>query len=173
MEIYIDMRLSLWGKEWSSMKCPYCAYSESKVIDSRPTEDDEKIRRRRECLSCGKRFTTYEIVETTPLMVVKKDKSRQIFDREKLMRGLIRACDKRPVTSEMLDGVVDRIEQNYVNRMVREVSSEELGELVLLELKKLDKVAYIRFASVYRDFSDVETFISELQKLQSEEKNNE
>lgn len=155
------------------MKCPYCAYSESKVIDSRPTEDDEKIRRRRECLSCGKRFTTYEIVETTPLMVVKKDKSRQIFDREKLMRGLIRACDKRPVTSEMLDGIVDRIEQNYVNRMVREVSSEELGELVLLELKKLDKVAYIRFASVYRDFSDVETFISELQKLQSEEKNNE
>ena len=155
------------------MKCPYCAYSESKVIDSRPTEDDEKIRRRRECLSCGKQFTTYEIVETTPLMVVKKDKSRQIFDREKLMRGLIRACDKRPVTSEMLDGIVDRIEQNYVNRMVREVSSEELGELVLLELKKLDKVAYIRFASVYRDFSDVETFISELQKLQSEEKNNE
>ena len=155
------------------MKCPYCAYSESKVIDSRPTVDDEKIRRRRECLSCGKRFTTYEIVETTPLMVVKKDKSRQIFDREKLMRGLIRACDKRPVTSEMLDGIVDRIEQNYVNRMVREVSSEELGELVLLELKKLDKVAYIRFASVYRDFSDVETFISELQKLQSEEKNNE
>ena len=151
------------------MKCPYCAYSESKVIDSRPTEDDEKIRRRRECLSCGKRFTTYEIVETTPLMVVKKDKSRQIFDREKLMRGLIRACDKRPVTSEMLDGIVDRIEQSYVNRMVREVSSEELGELVLLELKKLDKVAYIRFASVYRDFSDVETFISELQKLQNEE----
>ncbi len=151
------------------MKCPYCAFSESKVIDSRPTEDDEKIRRRRECLSCGKRFTTYEIVETTPLMVVKKDKSRQIFDREKLMRGLIRACDKRPVTSEMLDGIVDRIEQNYINRMVREVSSEELGELVLLELKKLDKVAYIRFASVYRDFSDVETFLSELKKLQSEE----
>lgn len=150
------------------MKCPYCAYSESKVIDSRPTEDDEKIRRRRECLSCGKRFTTYEIVETTPLMVVKKDKSRQMFDREKLLRGLIRACDKRPVTSEMLDGIVDRIEQNYVNRMVREVPSEELGELVLLELKKLDKVAYIRFASVYRDFSDVETFISELQKLQNE-----
>jgi transcriptional repressor NrdR len=151
------------------MKCPYCAYNESKVIDSRPTEDDEKIRRRRECLSCGKRFTTYEIVETTPLMVIKKDRSRQMFDREKLLRGLIRACDKRPVTAEMLDGVVDRIEQGFVNRMVREVSSEELGEQALLELKKLDKVAYIRFASVYRDFSDVATFLDELQKLQSEE----
>lgn len=151
------------------MKCPYCGFNESKVIDSRPTEDDEKIRRRRECLSCGKRFTTYEIVETTPLMVIKKDYSRQIFDREKLMLGIIRACDKRPVTSEMIIGVVDRIEQNYVNRMLREVSSEELGEAVLLELKKLDKVAYIRFASVYRDFSDVTTFINELQKLQKEE----
>ena len=151
------------------MKCPYCGFNESKVIDSRPTEDDEKIRRRRECLSCGKRFTTYEIVETTPLMVIKKDHSRQIFDREKLMLGIIRACDKRPVTSEMIIGVVDRIEQNSVNRMLREVSSEELGEAVLLELKKLDKVAYIRFASVYRDFSDVTTFINELQKLQKEE----
>ena len=151
------------------MKCPYCGFNESKVIDSRPTEDDEKIRRRRECLSCGKRFTTYEIVETTPLMVIKKDHSRQIFDREKLMLGIIRACDKRPVTSEMIIGVVDRLEQNSVNRMLREVSSEELGEAVLLELKKLDKVAYIRFASVYRDFSDVTTFINELQKLQKEE----
>ena len=151
------------------MKCPYCGFNESKVIDSRPTEDDEKIRRRRECLSCGKRFTTYEIVETTPLMVIKKDHSRQIFDREKLMLGIIRACDKRPVTSEMIIGVVDRIEQNYVNRMLREGSSEELGEAVLLELKKLDKVAYLRFAAVYRDFSDVTTFINELQKLQKEE----
>lgn len=151
------------------MKCPYCQYSESKVIDSRPTDEDEKIRRRRECMRCGKRFTTYEIVETAPLMVVKKDHSRQLFDREKLMRGIIRACDKRPVTSEMIIGVVDRIEQSYVNRMLREVSSEELGEAVLLELKKLDKVAYIRFASVYRDFSDVETFINELLKLQNEE----
>ena len=130
------------------MKCPYCGYGESRVIDSRPTEDDEKIRRRRECLSCGRRFTTYEIVESTPLMVVKKDKSRQLFDREKLLRGIVRACDKRPVTAEQLDGVVDRIEQTYLNRLVREVSSEELGEAVLLELKKLDKVAYIGFASV-------------------------
>ncbi len=151
------------------MKCPYCGYGESRVIDSRPTEDDEKIRRRRECLSCGRRFTTYEIVESTPLMVVKKDKSRQLFDREKLLRGIVRACDKRPVTAEQLDGVVDRIEQTYLNRLVREVSSEELGEAVLLELKKLDKVAYIRFASVYRDFSDVDTFVEELLKLQREE----
>ena len=151
------------------MKCPYCGYGESRVIDSRPTEDDEKIRRRRECLSCGRRFTTYEIVESTPLMVVKKDKSRQLFDREKLLRGIVRACDKRPVTAEKLDGVVDRIEQTYLNRLVREVSSEELGEAVLLELKKLDKVAYIRFASVYRDFSDVDTFVEELIKLQREE----
>lgn len=151
------------------MKCPYCGYGESRVIDSRPTEDDEKIRRRRECLSCGRRFTTYEIVESTPLMVVKKDKSRQLFDREKLLRGIVRACDKRPVTAEQLDGVVDRIEQTYLNRLVREVSSEELGEAVLLELKKLDKVAYIRFASVYRDFSDVDTFVKELLKLQREE----
>ena len=151
------------------MKCPYCGYGESRVIDSRPTEDDEKIRRRRECLSCGRRFTTYEIVESTPLMVVKKDKSRQLFDREKLLRGIVRACDKRPVTAQQLDGVVDRIEQTYLNRLVREVSSEELGEAVLLELKKLDKVAYIRFASVYRDFSDVDTFVEELIKLQREE----
>ena len=151
------------------MKCPYCGYGESRVIDSRPTEDDEKIRRRRECLSCGRRFTTYEIVASTPLMVVKKDKSRQLFDREKLLRGIVRACDKRPVTAEQLDGVVDRIEQTYLNRLVREVSSEELGEAVLLELKKLDKVAYIRFASVYRDFSDVDTFVEELLKLQREE----
>jgi len=150
------------------MKCPFCGYSESKVIDSRPTDDNEKIRRRRECLSCACRFTTYEIVETTPLMVVKKDRSRQIFEREKLLRGLIRACDKRPVSGEMLDGVVDRIEQMITNRMVREITSEELGEMALLELKKLDKVAYIRFASVYREFSDVETFIDELHKLQNE-----
>ena len=151
------------------MRCPYCGAVDSKVIDSRPTEDGEKIRRRRECLSCKKRFTTYEIVETVPLMVVKKDKSRQLFDREKLLRGIVRACDKRPVTAEQLDGVVDRIEQTYLNRLVREVSSEELGEAVLLELKKLDKVAYIRFASVYRDFSDVDTFVEELLKLQREE----
>lgn len=151
------------------MKCPYCSYTESKVVDSRPAEDSEKIRRRRECLSCGRRFTTYEAVENTPLVVVKKDKSRQLFDREKLLRGLLRACEKRPVSMETLERFVDSIEQNYANEMVKEVSSVELGEYVLKELKKLDKVAYIRFASVYRDFSDVDSFMTELRKLQQEE----
>ena len=151
------------------MKCPYCSYTESKVVDSRPAEDSEKIRRRRECLSCGRRFTTYEAVENTPLVVVKKDKSRQLFDREKLLRGLLRACEKRPVSMEALVRCVDSIEQNYANEMVKEVSSVELGEYVLRELKKLDKVAYIRFASVYRDFSDVDSFLVELKKLQEED----
>lgn len=151
------------------MKCPYCSYTESKVVDSRPAEDSEKIRRRRECLSCGRRFTTYEAVENTPLVVVKKDKSRQLFDREKLLRGLLRACEKRPISMEALERFVDSIEQNYANEMVKEVSSVELGEYVLKELKKLDKVAYIRFASVYRDFSDVDSFMTELRKLQQEE----
>ena len=151
------------------MKCPYCSYTESKVVDSRPAEDSEKIRRRRECLSCGMRFTTYEAVENTPLVVVKKDKSRQLFDREKLLRGLLRACEKRPVSMETLERFVDSIEQNYANEMVKEVSSVELGEYVLRELKKLDKVAYIRFASVYRDFSDVDSFLVELKKLQEED----
>ena len=151
------------------MKCPYCAHDESKVVDSRPTEDNEKIRRRRECLRCGKRFTTYEVVETTPQVVVKKDKSRQMFDRNKLLAGLLRACEKRPVSVDTLDQLVDTIEQSYANNLVKEVSSRELGEYVLKKLKELDKVAYIRFASVYRDFSDVATFMEELRKLQEEE----
>lgn len=150
------------------MKCPFCSYMESKVVDSRPAEDSEKIRRRRECLSCGKRFTTYEVIENTPLVVVKKDHSRQIFDRDKLLRGLLRACEKRPISVETLEALVDSIEQNYANAMIKEVSSVDLGEQVLKELKKLDKVAYIRFASVYRDFSDVESFLYELKRLQQE-----
>ncbi|MGI5857357.1 MAG: transcriptional regulator NrdR [Candidatus Merdivicinus sp.] len=150
------------------MKCPFCSYMESKVVDSRPAEDSEKIRRRRECLSCGKRFTTYEVIENTPLIVVKKDHSRQIFDRDKLLRGLLRACEKRPISVETLEALVDSIEQNYANAMIKEVSSVDLGEQVLKELKKLDKVAYIRFASVYRDFSDVESFLHELKRLQQE-----
>ena len=151
------------------MKCPCCAYTESKVVDSRPAEDSEKIRRRRECLSCGKRFTTYEVIENTPLVVVKKDHSRQIFDRDKLLRGLLRACEKRPVSVETLEALVDSIEQTYANEMIKEVRSVDLGEQVLRELKKLDKVAYIRFASVYRDFSDVESFLHELKRLQEEQ----
>ena len=150
------------------MKCPFCTYTESKVVDSRPAEDSEKIRRRRECLSCGKRFTTYEVIENTPLIVVKKDHSRQIFDRDKLLLGLLRACEKRPISVKTLESLVDSIEQTYANEMIKEVRSTDLGEQVLRELKKLDKVAYIRFASVYRDFSDVDSFLQELKRLQEE-----
>ena len=151
------------------MRCPYCTHIDSKVVDSRPTEDGEKIRRRRECLNCGRRFTTYEVIETTPLVVVKKDKSRQMFDRNKLLAGLLRACEKRPVSVDTLDRLVDSIEQGYANQLVKEVTSRELGEYVLKKLKELDKVAYIRFASVYRDFSDVDSFLVELKKLQEED----
>ena len=149
------------------MKCPYCSELESKVIDSRPTEDGEKIRRRRECLRCGKRFTTYEIVETVPLMVIKKDRSRQVFDRQKLLGGMLRACEKRPVSYEMLERAVDNIEQSLLNSYEREVTSIHIGELAMEELKKIDEVAYVRFASVYRQFSDLNTFMNELKEMLS------
>ena len=149
------------------MKCPYCGELESKVIDSRPTEDGEKIRRRRECLRCGKRFTTYEIVETVPLMVIKKDRSRQVFDRQKLLGGMLRACEKRPVSYEMLEHAVDNIEQSLLNSYEREVTSIHIGELAMEELKKIDEVAYVRFASVYRQFSDLNTFMNELKEMLS------
>ena len=149
------------------MKCPYCGELESKVIDSRPTEDGEKIRRRRECLGCGKRFTTYEIVETVPLMVIKRDRSREVFDRQKLLGGLMRACEKRPVSFEMLEIVIDNIEQILLNSYEREVQSEYIGELDMEEHKKIDEVAYVRFASVYRRFSDLDTFLQELNDLLS------
>ena len=149
------------------MKCHYCGELESKVIDSRPTEDGEKIRRRRECLRCGKRFTTYEIVETVPLMVIKKDRSRQVFDRQKLLGGMLRACEKRPVSYEMLERAVDNIEQSLLNSYEREVTSIHIGELAMEELKKIDEVAYVRFASVYRQFSDLNTFMNELKEMLS------
>ena len=147
------------------MKCPYCGEVDSKVIDSRPTEDGEKIRRRRECLNCKKRFTTYEIVETVPLMVVKKDRSREVFDRQKLLNGMLRACEKRPVSYTQLDAAVDRIEQQLLNSYDREVSSIQIGDLAMQELKQMDDVAYVRFASVYRQFSDVNTFMEELKDM--------
>ena len=150
------------------MKCPYCQYTESKVIDSRPTDEGEKIRRRRECMRCGKRFTTYEMMESLPLVVVKKDGSRQSFDRNKVMSGLIRACEKRPVSINTLEEIVTEIEQVLQNEMEREVSSAEIGELVMERLKKVDEVAYVRFASVYRQFKDISTFMSELNKLLAE-----
>ena len=147
------------------MKCPYCGALDSKVIDSRPTEDGEKIRRRRECFTCGKRFTTYEIVETVPLMVIKKDGSRQSFDRQKLINGMLRACEKRPVSYQMLEEAVDNIEQALLNSYEREITSMYIGELAMNELKKIDEVAYVRFASVYRQFSDINTFMDELKDL--------
>ena len=147
------------------MKCPFCGGFDSKVVDSRPTEDGERIRRRRECISCGKRFTTFEIVETTPIMVKKKDSSFQAFNRDKLLNGMIKSCEKRQVSIQDLEKAVDRIEYKIVNSLKSEVSSVELGEMVMEELKKLDEVAYVRFASVYRQFSDVNTFFEELSEL--------
>lgn len=147
------------------MKCPFCAFEESKVIDSRPTDEGERIRRRRECLKCGKRFTTYELIESLPIIVIKKDKSREPFNREKLLNGMIRACEKRQVSLEMLEKAIDDIEQSIQNSMDREVSSDRIGELVMEKLKGIDEVAYVRFASVYRQFKDINTFMEELNKL--------
>ena len=150
------------------MKCPFCSYEESKVIDSRPTDEGEKIRRRRECISCGKRFTTYEIIESVPIIVVKKDKSRQAFDRVKLFNGMLRACEKRPVSIEQMEKIVSDIEAELQNSLDREVTSVHIGELVMERLKVLDEVAYVRFASVYRQFKDINTFMDELAKLLGE-----
>ena len=147
------------------MKCPFCSYEESKVIDSRPTDEGEKIRRRRECISCRKRFTTYEIIESVPIIVVKKDKSRQAYDREKLFIGMLRACEKRPVSIEQMEKIVTEIEAELQNSLDREVTSVHIGELVMDRLKTLDEVAYVRFASVYRQFKDINTFMDELAKL--------
>ena len=147
------------------MKCPFCFYAESKVIDSRPTDEGAKIRRRRECLSCEKRFTSYEIVETAPIMVVKKDKSRQSFDRSKLLAGLTRACDKRPISIAQLEKSADAIQTGLLNTMEREVPSSRIGELAMEQLKQIDEVAYVRFASVYREFKDVNSFMDELKGI--------
>ena len=149
------------------MKCPYCGEVDSKVIDSRPADDGERIRRRRECLSCQKRFTTYEVVETVPLMVMKKDRSREAFNRQKLLNGMMRACEKRPVSYQMLETAVDNIEQTLLNSYEREISTVYVGELAMQELKSIDEVAYVRFASVYRQFGDIDTFMDELKELLS------
>lgn len=150
------------------MKCPYCRYSESKVIDSRPTDEGERIRRRRECLNCAKRFTTYEVIETVPVVVVKKDKSREAFDRNKLLNGLLRACEKRPVPLETLERIVDEIETLLQNSLDCEVPSTLIGTYAMDKLKKVDEVAYVRFASVYREFKDINTFMDELNKIKAE-----
>ncbi|NLP48683.1 MAG: transcriptional regulator NrdR [Clostridiales bacterium] len=147
------------------MKCPFCSYEESKVIDSRPTDEGERIRRRRECMSCSKRFTTYEIIETLPILVIKKGKEREVFDRNKLLNGMLRACEKRPVDMKTLERAVAEIESELQNTLDREVTSVRIGELVMEKLKALDEVAYVRFASVYREFKDINTFMDELAKL--------
>lgn len=147
------------------MKCPYCGEIDSKVIDSRSTEEGVSIRRRRECLICGKRFTTYEKVENVPIMVIKKDKTRQPFDRTKILNGLKRACEKRPISMGEIEAIVYEIETSIYNSLEREIATEEIGEMLIEKLRKLDQVAFVRFASVYRDFQDVETFRHEIDKI--------
>jgi transcriptional repressor NrdR len=147
------------------MRCPYCAHMESKVIDSRPTDEGTSIRRRRECLKCHKRFTTYETIESVPLIVVKRDGSRQTFDRQKLFNGIVKSCEKRPVTAEQVYKIVDEIEQELYGALEKEIPSTAIGELVMQKLKDIDEVAYVRFASVYRQFKDINTFLDELTKL--------
>ena len=150
------------------MKCPYCGFQESKVVDSRHSEDSLSIRRRRECLNCQKRFTTYEIVESLPIIVVKKDGSRQAFDRNKGLNSMVRAFDKRQVEMADLDRITTEIEQSIQNTLEREVSTDRIGELVMERIKPLDEVAYVRFASVYRQFKDINSFMQELKKIQEE-----
>lgn len=147
------------------MRCFYCGNLESKVVDSRSTEDGTAIRRRRECLKCGRRFTTYEKIESVPIVVIKKDGSRQTYDREKLQRGIMNACASRPVSMDTVDGILDKIESTVHNSLEREVSSQKIGEMVMDELRKIDEVAYVRFASVYKQFKDIDTFKAELEKM--------
>lgn len=153
------------------MKCPYCSYYESKVIDTRPADEGERIRRRRECLKCEKRFTTYEIIETTPVVVIKKDGSREVFSRDKLLRGMIKSCEKRPVSLSVLENAVSEIEATLQNHLEREVHSTHIGELCMEKLKEIDQVAYVRFASVYRQFQDINSFLTELKSILEHEDN--
>ena len=159
---YIELKHKI---EVRKMKCPYCGYTESKVIDSRAADDNERIRRRRECLKCGKRFTTHEIIETVPVIVVKRDKSRESFDRNKLTNGLVRACEKRPVSIDRIEEIVNTIESKVQASLDREVTTQQIGEMAMDELRNVDEVSYVRFASVYRSFKDIETFMDELNKL--------
>lgn len=150
------------------MKCPYCECLESKVIDSRPTDEGQAIRRRRECISCGKRFTTYEKIEEIPLIIVKRDGNRQSYDRNKLLNGIIKSCEKRPVSMTTIESIVDEIERTLSNSLEKEITSVAIGEMVMNKLKSIDEVAYVRFASVYRQFKDVNSFMDELKKLLDE-----
>lgn len=150
------------------MKCPVCGCTDSKVLDSRPSNEGESIRRRRECTNCQKRFTTYEVIESLPIIVIKKDKTREAFDRNKIMNGIMRACEKRPVSVDVMEKAVAEIESEVNNLLQNEVSSTYIGELVMNKLKAIDEVAYVRFASVYRQFKDVNTFLEELKSLLGE-----
>lgn len=155
------------------MRCMHCGSTDSKVIDSRPTEDGLAIRRRRECIACGRRFTTYETIETTPILVVKRDGNRQAFDPNKIKNGIIRSCEKRPVPMAKIDALVSEIQKKLQNSLDQEVSSQKIGELVMTGLKSIDEVAYIRFASVYRQFKDSSTFLAELKKMLDEKEESE
>jgi len=150
------------------MKCPFCGYGDSKVVDSRSTDDDVSIRRRRECLSCGKRYTTYEKVEDIPILVIKRNMNREYFDRNKIIGGLLKACQKRPVSRSQIENIADEVEKRITNEMQTEVKSEHIGELIMEQLKKIDEVSYVRFASVYRQFKDVNTFLEEINNLMSD-----
>jgi transcriptional repressor NrdR len=150
------------------MKCPYCGYVESKVIDSRSTEDDISIRRRRECLSCNKRYTTYEKIEDIPMLVIKKDMTRETFDKSKIINGLIKACQKRPISRDQIESIAIEIEKQLSNQMLTEVKSGYIGEMIMESLRKIDEVSYVRFASVYRQFKDINTFMEEIKSLMSD-----
>lgn len=149
------------------MKCPFCSYEESKVVDSRSTEDNMSIRRRRECLKCSKRYTTYEKIEDIPILVIKKDSSREYFDKSKIVNGLIKACQKRPVSRAQIEAVADEVEKKISNAMLAEIKSDYIGEIIMESLKNIDEVSYVRFASVYRQFKDVNTFMEEIKNLMS------
>lgn len=154
-------------KDVKKLKCPYCSFEESKVVDSRSTEDNMSIRRRRECLNCSKRYTTYEKIEDIPMLVIKKDSSREYFDKSKIINGLIKACQKRPVSRAQIDEIASEVEKNISNKMISEIKSEYIGEMIMESLKNIDEVSYVRFASVYRQFKDVNTFMEEIKKLMS------
>ena len=154
------------------MKCPFCSHENTRVIDSRPAEDNNSIRRRRVCDECGKRFTTYEKIETIPLIIIKKDNNREAYDRAKIEAGVLRACHKRPVSAQQITTLVDEVENEIFNREEREIPSGTIGELVMNKLKDLDAVAYVRFASVYREFKDVNTFMDELKSILNDKNHN-
>lgn len=152
------------------MKCPFCSYDESKVVDSRSTDDNTTIRRRRECLKCNKRYTTYEKIEDIPILVIKKDLTRETFNKEKIINGVITACQKRPVSRKQIENIADDIEKTISNKMMTEVQSDYIGEMIMDRLKEVDEVSYVRFASVYRQFKDINTFMKEIESLMTKQK---